>query len=535
MVHKKRMGLIAVILALTILLSGCDMLGALLGSDTVAYEDMEYTRPDPQELESVLEESCRVAREETELDAVVEAIYAFYDIYDRFATNYALANIAYSRDLTDLYWEEEYAFCAEKISLAEAGLDALYYALAESPVRETLEGDDYFGAGFFDAYEGESLWDDTFMAMMEQEARLENRYYEIAAQSQEAAPYSEDYFTQYGTQLEELFVEMICLRQEIAAYAGYASYPEFAYDMYHSRDYTPAQTEAYFMAVGDSLTDLYRAVNTGNVWEATYGYCTEEQTFRYVKDAASAMGGQVWQSFRLLERAGLYDIQSGPNKYDGAFETYLWTYQEPFIFLNPSSTQYDKLSFSHEFGHFTNDFVSFGGGAGTDVAEVHSQGMEYLCLCYGTDTGKLTDGKMADSLRIYVEQSAYALFEQQVYGLTGEELTVENVRALYGQIGSDFGFDSWGWDSRDYVTVSHFFTSPMYVASYVVAGDVAMQIYQQEKAQVGAGLATYENCLESGESYLLQFAQTYGLESPFAPGRLEKVRATFQEELREYL
>ncbi len=534
MLHKKRCCAIALLLVLAMLLSGCDMLEALLGGEVVRYEEMEYTRPDPQKLEEILEESCRLAAESEDVNEVLESVYAFYDIYDQFVTGNALAQIEYSKDMTDLYWEAEYAFCEENVSAAEAGLDKLYYALADSPLRKELETE-FFGDGFFDDYDGESIWDETFMAMMEQQAQLESRYYALSAEALETEYYSEEYFSQYGIQMEELYVELVALRQQIAAYAGFDSYPEYAYAVYHSRDYTPQQTEVYFRSVSDALADSYRAVNASTVWETAYTECSQTETFAYVKSAASTMGGHVWQAFRTLEQGNLYDIGNGPNKYDGAFETYLWSYQEPYIFVCPTMTQGDKLSFAHEFGHFVNDHLCYGSYVGTDVAEVQSQGMEYLSLCYTEDAPALTAYKMADSLCVYVEQSAFALFEQQVYGLTGDDLTVENVRALYGQIGSDFGFDSWGWDVRDYVTVSHFFTSPMYIASYVVSNDVAMQMYQLEKAQAGKGLEAYERCLESEDTYLVEFAEACGLKSPFARERMETVKATFQEELAAYL
>jgi len=103
---------------------------------------------------------------------------------------------------------------------------------------------------------------------------------------------------------------------------------------------------------------------------------------------------------------------------------------------------------------------------------------------------------------------------------------------LYRQIGSDYGFDSVEWDPRDLITIPHFFTQPMYVISYVVSNDVAMQLYQRELQSAGAGLEAYAQCLYSQDSYIIAFAQQYGLESPFAEGRLEKVSQTFQTALK---
>ena len=111
---------------------------------------------------------------------------------------------------------------------------------------------------------------------------------------------------------------------------------------------------------------------------------------------------------------------------------------------------------------------------------------------------------------------------------SGEDLTVENIQALYQTVGTAYGFDSWAWDSRDYVCITHFFTSPMYVISYVVSNDAALQLYQMEKAERGTGLACYTQNLNTMEAYFLAFLESAGLKSPFTPGRLEEVRQTLE-------
>ena len=202
------------------------------------------------------------------------------------------------------------------------------------------------------------------------------------------------------------------------------------------------------------------------------------------------------------------------------------------MFVNPTMTHNDKLTFAHEFGHFCNDYASGGSVAGIDVAEIFSQGMEYLSLCYVEHDPDLTQLKLYGCLCTFVEQAMYASFEHQVYLLEGEELTAENVYALYEQTGKAYGFDSWGWDSRDFVLIPHFFTNPMYVVSYVVSNDAALQLYQLEKEEAGRGLAVYEENLSSMESDFLAFLESAGLESPFAEGRLDEVKKTLEEALQ---
>ena len=537
---KKLLRLIALVLCCT-LLTGCGAvteywkaLAATFGYrsvETVHYNDMTYTRPDMDALMNTFSDACTAAAG-TELEPIIHSIWNFYDAYDLFYTQYSLADLRYSADLTDTYWEEEYNFCAGSSPQVDALLEELYYALAKSPCLEELESDDYFGAGYFDSYQGDNNWDSEFTALMEAESALTSRYYELSGLAGEYEADSEEFYEACFEDMAQVLVELILLRQEIAAYWGYDSYNQFATDFYHYRDYTVEEAQVYLEQVRGELVDIYREVNRSGIWENGFAPSSEEQTYHYVRQMADKMGGTVADAFRLMDQAGLYDIAYGVNKYNSSFEVYLTSYQEPFIFMNPSLTTYDHLTFAHEFGHFCNDYASYGSYAGVDVLEFFSQGMEYLSLCYVDDTDALTRMKMADSLCLYIEQSGFASFEMQMYDLPAEELTVDSLKELYTQMAQAYGFESIGYDPREFVTIHHFYTNPLYILSYVVSNDAAMQLYQLEQENPGSGLAIWEENLNTGEYYLQAFLDSSGLESPFAPERLKTVRETFESILR---
>ena len=523
---------IALCLAAALMLTGCNFteLWMLLGGYT-AFSDMEYTRPDVQAVREAAQELEAQLEKDITVKKLMEYVYGFYGEYHDFYTNYALADIYYCKDMTDIYWEEEYSYCMEAGTEVDALLDQILYALADCPLKKELESEEYFGPGFFDAFQGESIWTEAFTALIEQETQLVNRYYDLSAQALEETN-TETYYEVYGTQMGDLFVELVELRQEIAAEAGYADYPSFAYDFYYNRDYSPEQSQILLDEIRTELVPLYREAAVSDVWSLAHKECFEKQTFEYVKNCAAAMGGTVQEAFRLMEAAGLYDISYGANKYNASFEVFLTSYYEPYILMNPTLRVRDQLTFAHEFGHFCNDYASGGSVAGIDVAEIFSQTMEYLSLCYGTDTDDLQKLKMVDALSVYVEQAAYACFEQQVYSLEGEDLTAENVYALFEQTGNSYGFDVWDWDSRSFVQVTHFFTNPMYVISYVVSNDAALQIYQKELEKTGAGLQLYEQNLATLEGNFLAFVESAGLQSPFVEGRLTEVRKMLEDALK---
>lgn len=518
--------LLALLLVLALLLTGCGSLGNFLFYTHA--DDMEYTRPDPAQVQSALEEVCQAAETADSPQRLVEQILAFYDVYDRFETCYSLSFIHYCRDTTDLYWQEEYDYCSAHLPEVTATLDTLFRTLAQCPLREQLESEEYFGQGFFDSYEGESFYDDTLLALMEQENQLITQYHEISAQSEQAEPYSQEYFTQYAPQLAQLFRDLVEIRQRQAAHTGYDSYPQLAYDLYFYRDYTPQEAETFFLDVQKKMISLFRRTDLSPAQTVYQTPFSQEQTLDYLAQAAQGMGGQIAQAYYLMRLKELYDIAPGPNKYNVSFEVYLTGYRVPYLFASPQGCMNDALTLTHEFGHFANDVILNGVYPGTDVAEVNSQSMEYLSLLYAQDTDLLTRAKEVNCLLVYVEQSAYALFEHQVYDLTGEDLTVENIQALYQQIGQDFGFESVHWDPRDYVMVPHLFMEPLYICSYVFSNDLAFQIYQMEQARAGAGLEVYRKALSSQEPYLRAFAQACGLTDPFDPQRLEDVRAALE-------
>ncbi len=525
----------AACLLLACLLTGCipvdlDDLLSRGEMEVVPFKDMEYIRPDaldPEGKAKAVEEALAAGES---VEAVMDKVFSFYEDYHSFYTAYALANIYYSKDLTDKAWEEEYNFCLEEATQMDAVLDQLLYTLAGSDIREALEAPEYFGEGFFDDYQGESIWDETFTALAEQEATLQAQYYVLMEKGQSMEYYSDAYFTTVGLEMAELFVELVKVRQEMAAYAGYPDYASFAYDFYYYRDFSPAQAMTYMDSIAQELAPLYRQMDNYAYWQIAGQACTEKQMLQYVRECAQAMGGTIQDAYDMMVLGDLYDISQSATKFDASFEVYISNYDSPYIFTNPSGTVRDQLTFAHEFGHFCNDYASWGAMSSIDVAEVFSQGMEYLSLCY-VSSQDMTALKMMDCLSLYVEQSAYASFEHQVYDLKGSDLTVENVYALYEQVGKTYGFDAWGWDYRDFVLIPHFFSNPMYIISYVVSNDAALQLYELEKANQGAGLKVFEENLDTMEGDFLSFVEGAGLTSPFAPDRMETVRKTLEEAL----
>ena len=518
----KRM--LALILCLALVLSGCGGAKNALGfSGIVKFEDMTYTRPDLEGAEALYRSALEAAEGGEDVDAVLELVWDFYDAYDRCMTAYDLAYIRYQRDLSDFYWQTEYEFCAENTPRLDLYLEELYCGLGQTELRSALE-EEYFGGGWFEAYDDGGVYDETLVGLMEQEQALVSEYYDLVGSGGDLEP--DAWLDEYTQPLADLLARLVVLRRELSDWAGYESYTDFAWDFYYERDYTPAQAQDYLEAIRRELVPAYRRMNAMDVWRPGDEEWGEKEVYAYVEQTAKAMGGVTADAFALMDQAELCDISASPNKSGISFEGYLTDYYEPYVMVSGTGTRYDCLTFAHEFGHFVNDYASAGSGVGIDVLEFFSQGMEYLSLCHTGADGAFVDMKLADSLTVYVEQAAYAEFERRIYELPTQVVNGEKLLSVYEQVCRSYGFDSMEWDPRDMVTVPHFYGNPLYIISYVVSNDAAMQLYELELAAPGAGKAVYEQNLDTQQGWFLAFLEEAGLESPFQ--RVDEVKALME-------
>ncbi len=539
---KKRMArLTALVLAVCVCFSGCalDFRGLYDGivgliqtnsrgenREPTRLSEIPYVRPEPERLQSLLEK-LQSAAEAGNLGGLINAYNALVQACDQFYTRQAVAQLHYDMDLTDTYWAEESQFCTGMASQVSSILEDAYRAMAASPLRETLEGEDYFGAGAFDGYDGEKRLSDEILSLMDRESELQDEYYTLSSQA--AGLYGEERYDAVAQPMAEVLVELVSVRRALAAACGYDSYAAFVYENDYYRDYTPEQVSAYLDEIAGELSGIYRQVAERGESFFSTRYFPEKQTLLYVKNAVNQMGGEIAEAYSFLEAGELYDLTYSPNKYQASYEIYLSEYEEPFILMNPEQTEYDCLTFSHEFGHFAADYVSMGAVSSIDIQEVMSQAMEYLTLAYSGYPQRLTRGKLSDSLGTYVEQAFYASFEAELY--TRENLTAADVFEIYAQQAEKFGLASEDLDPRELVTITHFYTNPMYIVSYIVSNDAAMDIFRMEQSEPGSGLTCYTQAMDIEEDSLLAFLAAAGLESPFTPGRLKTVGELFTSAL----
>jgi oligoendopeptidase F len=132
--------------------------------------------------------------------------------------------------------------------------------------------------------------------------------------------------------------------------------------------------------------------------------------------------------------------------------------------------------------------------------------------------------KMYSTLYVQVVQSAYTAFEQAVYQLPKEEVTLTKINGIAKDVTNrfdlheeDFGL-TWTW-------IPHFYEQAFYCISYCFSNDIAFQLYQEECAQAGNGVSLYIDLIQwNPDQTFLENIRRVGLVDPCDESRITAMR-----------
>ena len=347
------------------------------------------------------------------------------------------------------------------------------------------------------------------------------------------------FYTDVNRTLGGIFVQLVQVRQALAAEAGYDNYLDMAYDDNY-RDYDPGQAAEFTQAVRLELVPLYRQAKEIGLTEDAFMGTPEmdpDDALMLVTGIADAMGDDIDETAEFLLEYDLINVDRSDVKASDSYEIYLPDYESPYIFANTIGYAEDILTIAHELGHAVDDYVHYEANDSTDVSETLSQAMEYLSLPYLEDDVRetVTAYKLMDTLSMYAEQGCYNAFEEEVYALAPENVTLENINAIALRSAEAFGTTSeWGtaYDSMSWVDITHFFQQPMYIISYIVSDSMAIQFYEQEVAREGRGLELYKKAMGlAGEKAFTELAPALDLRDPLSAAQVHAIANLLRTQL----
>lgn len=531
--------------------------------DMQVFDELEYTRPDLDAALKNIEAAADAVqameggklRQLLRLRGARDALDTVFEDYYHLETMMTLSRIRSDRDVTDDYYAAETAWCSDAMVTYYAKLEELFTKCAASDASEMLERF-CLGEGFLDDYGEDYVISDTLTELRRQENDLVTQYYAklnsatvniggtdytwdelynavdagtLNAPEEQAY---EQYYSSVNAELGTLYLQLVRVREAMAAELGYDDYCQLAYDE-NGYDYDPEEVASYTDAIREILVPLAEeAWEGGQLKDAYYGTGEQnaEDSLEAVAQMAETLGGDFADAMDFMLEYDLFDVSVSSKKTPDSYEVYLNDWEAPYLFTDSIGYAEDTLTIAHEFGHYTDDFIYYGAYHGTDTSETLSQGMEYLALEYLQDEDlreSLTAWKLADILQLYTQQGSFNAFEEAVYALSDEDLTLENVNAIALQTTKDFAVES-GYgdvcDATSWVTITHFFEAPFYILSYMTSDSAAIQFYEHELQKAGEGFDLYQQVQNAADDYSFTELMTgHGLRDPLSREQVQAI------------
>lgn len=336
--------------------------------------------------------------------------------------------------------------------------------------------------------------------------------------------------------LNDLYLEMLPLRRQVAHNAGFSSYRDYRWRQLARFDYTPEDAFTFHDAIEHEAvplaTDLYRKLAGKLGLASLRPWDTETdptgQPLRPFADVADLEAGcqrifdQVDAALGLQFarlRAGNLDLASRPNKAPGGYCNSFPVSGVPYIFMNSVGTHGDVTTLLHEGGHAFHAMASqrqplvWNHNGPMEFCEVASMSMELLSAPYlARERGGFyaeTDGRRAyaDQLRRIVLFLPYMAvvdaFQHWVYAEAPQDVAPADLDRTWAALWDRFlpGIDyselaaekESGWQRK-----GHIFETPFYYIEYGLAQLGALQVWRNALRDQRQAVADYRAALALG-------------------------------------
>ena len=496
---------------------------------TINFTDIEYSRPNIAAIVTDFENvSESIKKNEVSFDYQLGKIIALEDAYSNLLTMRTYSTVLFYRDNSDSYWADEYDYISTNFPYFSKAVEELFVSAANSPHSEKFE-EEYFGEGLIEEYKDGGIYTDEIVELMEKEAELESEYSLL----------SED---ELDVKSQSLAVELFKVRRKISDSLGYSSYATFAYsDNYH--DYSEEAFVEFANKISEYVVPVYLKLS-GYIFNqfsiSDKHSVSAEKLINGTGEMLKATDAELYDIYSYMLQHSLYDIKcDSDTRFDGAFTTYLDTYNAPFVFITADGSTKDFTTLCHEFGHFADMYINYAEEVSLDLSEVSSQALELLAL---TKLNTVISAETVNDLLLYemenilstlVFQGFYAMFEHIAYQIPYDDICEDALDRAVATAAERIGLNSAILNDLYYVTIPHVMLYPLYVQSYCTSAAVALDIYFTELDREGAGFEMYSKLLKR-DSATLTFEEELeraGATSPFDDDFLRELADRIHYEL----
>lgn len=364
--------------------------------------------------------------------------------------------------------------------------------------------------------------------------------------------------------LNELWAELLELRQQLANNAGLPSYTEYRWKELLRFDYTPSDCASFREAIAEVVVPAasrrYAArqrklgLERLRPWDLSVDplgrdplrpYQQAEELIEKSEQIFLQVDPQLGAYFQTMRREKLLDLENRKGKAPGGYCVDYRLAERPFIFMNAVGLHDDVQTLLHEGGHAFHAFelahlpYRYQDEIPLEFAEVASMAMELLAApylngrsgsFYSTDeSARARVEHLQDNLLFWPYMAVVDGFQHWVYANPEAARLAENCDARWLELWQTFmpdvdyegleAFQKTGWQRK-----LHIFQEPFYYVEYGLAQLGAVLVWKNALADQARAVRQYRQALAmGGAASLPELFQTAGARFAFDADTLREV------------
>ncbi len=369
--------------------------------------------------------------------------------------------------------------------------------------------------------------------------------------------------------LDDLYDELIILRQKIARNANFDNYRDYMFAAMGRFDYTPEDCFDFHDAIRNEIVPIITKFEQKRKRKLGYKYYKPWDTQVDV-DGLSPLkpfegsADLITKSIECFNRLRPYfgdclatmqemehlDLESKKGKAPGGFMYPLYEIGVPFIYMNAVGSQRDLVTMVHEGGHAVHSFlcrtlpITDFKSTPSEVAELASMSMELLTM----DHWDVFYNNKDELRRAQLEQLEKSLetlpwvasidkFQHWIYTT---EHTAEQRKKKWIEITKELGNQVINWENNEDALANlwqkqlHLYEVPFYYIEYGMAQLGAIAMWRSYKENGDQALEKYMEALKLGYTKSIsEIYNTAGIEFNFSALYVKELADFIKKELNE--
>lgn len=557
------------------------------------FSSLEYKRPDFEAIGAFAEELTEKIKNAASYVELKELMAEMEQVSNDMSTDCVIASIRHTLDTKDEYYEKEDEYINNTIPTIMPKLLAVDEVLMNSPFRADIEKE--YGKQYFAQKE---LQKKTFceanIPLMQQEAKLTNEYQKIMATAEiefdgqtlnlygvqkyfehedrevraGAVKAYSDFYHKNEARLEEIWDELISIRNQMGKNLGYENFIPVGYMQQGRTDYGQKEVESFREQVRTEIVPLCEKLYEAQAKRLgvdEFMFYDENRVFMdgnavpagdddFMVEEARKMYHEIspetGEFIDFMIEHELMDLKNKPGKASTGYMTFLSRYKAPFVFSCFNQTIFDMQVLTHELGHAFAGYMAMRHqpiadfySESTDIAEIHSMSMEQFSYPYaerffGEQADKFRFAHLQDAITFVPFGVAVDEFQHICYAnpsLTAKERTLEwkKLEEKYmpwRKYEADDFFDRGGY----WYHKLHIYLYPFYYINYTLTTMGAMEFKKKNYENHEAAWQDYLNlCKCGGSMSYLETLKYANLKNPFEQGSVADAISVAKNELYE--